>query len=67
MPKNIGIELINDYINNDKTLKDGKEPYPISLRGINWIKFLSKNQINNEVINRTLYNHYRILSKNSEN
>ena len=42
MSKVIGIDLINDYIKNDKTLKDGKEPYPISLRGINWVKFLSK-------------------------
>ena len=66
MPKNIGIDLINDYVNKDKTLKEGKESYPISLRGINWIKFLSKNQINDEVINRTLYNHYRILLKNLE-
>ena len=66
MPKNIGIDLINDYINNDKTLKDGKEPYPISLRGINWVKFLAMNQINNEVINRTLFNHYCILLNNIE-
>ena len=64
--KETGLRFILDFINNDALLKEGKESYPISLRGINWIKFLSKNQINNEVINRTLYNHYRILSKNLE-
>ena len=64
--KETGLLLIQDYIKNDKILIDGKEPYPLSLRGINWIKFLSKNQINNSVINRILYNHYRILFKNIE-
>ena len=64
--KEIGIDLINDYIKNDKILKDGKEPYPISLRGINWVKFLSENEINNTIINRALYYHYRILFKNLE-
>lgn len=66
MSKEIGIELINHYIKNDKILKDGKEPYPISLRGINWVKFLSKNTIKNPEINKTLYNHYRTLYKNLE-
>jgi hypothetical protein len=66
MNSDIGLNLIMDYVKNDKIIIDGKEPYPISLRGVNWIKFLSKFQINNLVINRTLYNHYRILSKNIE-
>ena len=66
MPKNIGISLVNDYVKNEKTLKDGKEPYPISLRGINWVKFLSKNEINSDIINQTLYHHYRKLIKNLE-
>ena len=66
MTKEIGLNLILDYIKNDEILIDGKEPYPLSLRGINWVKFLSKNQINNSVINRTLHNHYRILFKNIE-
>lgn len=64
--KETGLQLIQDFIKNDASLKDGKEPYPISLRGINWVKFLSKNQINNSVINRTLNNHFRILLKNIE-
>ena len=46
MTMETGVVLINDYVRNDMTLKDGKEPYTISLRNINWIKFLSKNQIN---------------------
>ena len=31
MSKETGIELISDFIKNDKILKDGKESYPISL------------------------------------
>ena len=64
--KEIGLQLILDFIKNDATLKDGKEPYPISLRGINWVKFLSNNQVKDELINNTLYFHYCILFKNLE-
>ena len=66
MSKEIGIDLINDYIENDKTLKDGKEPYPISLRGINWVKFLSENRVCDSRINKILHQHYFILLKNLE-
>lgn len=61
-----GLSLINDYIKNDFGLKDGKESYPISLRGINWIKFLSINSIKDKRINQVLYNHYQILIHNIE-
>ena len=64
--KETGLQLIQDFIKNDALLKDGKEPYPISLRGINWVKFLSNNQVNDELINNTLYFHYCILFKNLE-
>ena len=66
MSKDIGIDLINDYIKNDKTLKDGKEPYPISLRGINWVKFLSENRVFDSRIDKILYQHYYTLLKNLE-
>ena len=62
--KETGILLIQDFIENEDLLKDGKEPYPISLRGINWVKFLSNNQVKDEQINNTLYFHYCILFKN---
>ena len=66
MSKETGLKLIQDFIKNDALLKDGKEPYPISLRGVNWVKFLSCNQVNDELINNTLYSHYCILFKNLE-
>ena len=61
-----GVGLIHDYIKNDNILKDGKEPYPISLRGMNWIKFLAENKIRDPEIDKTLNNHYRILFANLE-
>ena len=64
--KETGLQLIQDFIKNEALLKDGKEPYPISLRGINWVKFLSNNQVKDELINTTLYFHYCILFKNLE-
>jgi hypothetical protein len=64
--KEMGIRLIKDYIKNDNLLIDGKEPYSISLRGINWVKFLCKNKVNEEFINNNLYEHYYILLKNIE-
>lgn len=38
--KDNGIRLIYDYIAKYDQLKDGKEPFPTSLRLLNWIKFL---------------------------
>ena len=64
--KEAGLILIKNFIKNDDLIMDGKEPYPISLRAINWVKFLSISQIKNEVINNTLYSHYGILIKNLE-
>ncbi|APU10097.1 hypothetical protein A5M85_07310 [Cellulophaga lytica] len=61
-----GLLLIRDYIKNDSYLNDGIEPYPISLRGVNWIKFLSKNRISDIEINQTLFRHYQILINNLE-
>jgi hypothetical protein len=61
-----GINLIKDYIKNDMVLKDGKEPYPISLRGINWVKFLGAKSVSDEEVDQTLYNHYQILLNNLE-
>ena len=64
--KEDGIALIDSYVQNEYLLKDGLEPYPISLRGINWIKFLAKHNIKNKKIDYLLYNHYHRLLKNLE-
>lgn len=66
MTKEMGLHLLYDYIKNDPILIDGKEPYPISLRGMNWVKFLSKYEVKDNRINDILYSHYRILLKSLE-
>jgi hypothetical protein len=64
--KDEALKLINDFIKNDANLKDACEPFPISLRGINWVKFLSFHCINESRINNNLYKQYKILLDNLE-
>ena len=66
MIKEQGIALICDFIEQSKYIKDGFEPFPVSLRGINWIKFLSEKEIINRQINDSLYAQYYILMDNIE-
>ncbi|TBW30127.1 alginate lyase family protein [Gramella sp. KN1008] len=61
-----GLRLIQNYISFAEDLKDGLEPYPISLRGINWIKFLSENKIEKNEIDVFLYRDYQRLVDNLE-
>ena len=53
--KEEGLKLINDFIDQTDKNREGMEPYPISLRGINWIKFLVKHKITDMRIDAALY------------
>lgn len=64
--KTEGLALIQAYIQEAQNLKMGFEPYPLSLRGINWIKFLSKYQIQDPHIDGFLMAQYVRLSANLE-
>ncbi|GAA5032563.1 hypothetical protein GCM10011506_23580 [Marivirga lumbricoides] len=66
LSKEEGLKLINDYISKAEVLKDGLEPYPISLRNINWIKFLTIHHISNKKIDSFIYSCYLHLLKNLE-
>ena len=63
---NQGIQLINQFIVFSPDHIDGVEPYPISLRSINWVKFLSKNKIINDKINAHLFRDCSFLYNNLE-
>ncbi len=63
---NQGIVLINTFIDDLPTNTLGLEPYPVSLRGMNWIKFLAKHQIKNAEIDASLYAQYQILYQHQE-
>ncbi|HHH55240.1 MAG TPA: alginate lyase family protein [Bacteroidetes bacterium] len=60
------ILLMESFIDNIEDIKDGLEPFPISLRGINWIKYLSFQKIKNQKIDNSLYAQYYILLDNLE-
>jgi hypothetical protein len=64
--KEEGLKLIYDFIDNLQNIKDGLEPYPISLRGINWIKFLIRYEIKDKKIDDSLLAQYYILLDNLE-
>jgi hypothetical protein len=66
LDKNIGLNLINDYIDQYKTTKIGFDSYPISLRNIFWLRFLSKNSIKDTRIDSFLYDEYQILLQHPE-
>ena len=61
-----GVRLIQNYLVSDGNRKIGLEPYPTSLRGVNWIKFLSYHGIDNHHINKDLFRQYEILLNNIE-
>ncbi|WP_456390068.1 heparinase II/III domain-containing protein [Hydrogenimonas sp.] len=66
MTKNAGLSLIHMFIRDITKIKDGLEPFPTSLRGINWIKFLARYKIDDQTINNSLYNQYHHLLNNIE-
>jgi len=61
-----GKDLIDNFLDDLENRKEGMEPYPISLRTINWIKFLSIHQEYPQVIIDSLFAHYRVLSRKLE-
>jgi hypothetical protein len=66
MTRDVGLSLIRDYLSKAENRIDGLEPYPISLRGINWVKFLSKHGVEDQEINTLLYRDYCRLSDTLE-
>ena len=58
--------ILNDFIQKQPNLKNANEPFPISLRGINWIKYFIQNKIQNPDYDRSLFHQYQILADNIE-
>lgn len=61
-----GLGVIRDFISQTNVLRDGLEPYPTSLRIINWVQFLSRNQIQDDLINCHLYAQTDLLRRRLE-
>lgn len=66
LPVDFKLRLVQDYLTKSRQLKDGIEPYCISLRNINLIFFLSEHSIHDQNINSLIWQHYRVLLKNLE-
>ena len=66
MSSRMGEKLIHNFIEQMGIIRDGLDPFPISLRGSNWIKFLSHHKIKNQKIDNALFAQYYILIKNLE-
>jgi hypothetical protein len=64
--KEEGLNLIYHYIDNLPKSKTGIEPYPLSLRSIYWIQFLTKFQIKEQKIDDSLYSQLQLLTKKIE-
>lgn len=60
-----GLVLIRDFI-APNNLNVGLEPYPTSLRIVNWVQFLSRNQVQDDGINCHLYAQAELLSRRFE-
>lgn len=66
-----GTGWIDKFIEELPTNRVGLDPYPIALRGINWIKFISlhRDEINESKLvtwNDSLYSQYALLTKKLE-
>ncbi len=64
--KQESIELIKKFSNTIENNKIGLEPYPLSLRIMNWIKFFIRNNVNDNKLNELLWSQLQLLSKNKE-
>lgn len=61
-----GRKLIRDFMQHLPKASMGMEPYPLSLRSINWIRFLSCNSINDVDIDAVLYAQLKFVNHKLE-
>jgi hypothetical protein len=66
LPEKTANELLDQFVTQASDLKEGIEPYPISLRGINWIKYFTYRKISEPRYQSLLYSHYRFLFSHIE-
>ena len=66
LTKEEGLRLIDDFISAMDRGEIQLEPYPLSLRCVNWIKFINRNEIRDPNIDRTLYAQFCFLKRTLE-
>jgi len=66
MERDVGLALIDSFMGGVHQGSVGLQAYPVSLRGINWIKFLSSHRVQRTNIDASLYGQYLVLLGNVE-
>jgi len=66
MTAEVGSAIMFLFIDQLQNLQNAIEPYPSSLRGMNWVKFLSTHKIERKSFDRFLFGQYRVLLDNVE-
>jgi len=66
MTREAGVTIVESFMAGLDSESVGLEPYPVSLRGVNWIKFITAHQLKRDDINSSLYAQYLILARNIE-
>lgn len=61
-----GLALMDDFMASIGQLKNANEPYPISLRVFNWVKFLQLHEVPNPVYARFAASDLDLLSRQPE-
>ena len=64
--KEDGLWLVDRFIESIEENHTGMEPYPISLRVMNWIKFFTLHEIKSPVYDNVLWMQLQYLCKNKE-
>jgi len=64
--KTTGLKLIETFIYYDEPIRGKRMPFPISLRNINFIKFLSRLDIKNKKVDAFIFAQYQVLIDNIE-
>ena len=62
----VKLQRIKDFVSSLRTDSVGLDPYCISLRTVNWVKFLTQHKINDPSINASLYMQLLILTSSKE-
>lgn len=61
-----GVQLIDNFVFHLPNIKIGMDPYPLSLRCINWIRFFIKHKIHNAKFDSILFNQLNLLTNKLE-
>ena len=66
MDRATGQQLMSDFAQQYGTLNDAREPYPTSLRIMNWVKFCTLHELNDETLNAVIWVDTHTLLKRLE-